>query len=46
MVQRLSLLYNFILQSLNSDSVQAQILLAICQRFAMMRIFDSGPGWE
>ena len=33
MVQRLSLLYNFIQQSLNSDSVQAQILLAICQRF-------------
>ena len=46
MVQWLSLLYKFIQQSLNSDSVQAQILLAICQRFAMMRIFDSGPGWE
>ena len=46
MVQWLSLLYKFIQQSLNSDSVQAQILLAIFQRFAIIRIFDSGPGWE
>ena len=46
MVQWLSLLYKFIQQSLNSDSVQAQILLAIFQRFAIIRIFDSGPSWE
>ena len=36
-VQRLSLLRNFIHQSLNSGSVQVQIMLAACQRFAMVR---------
>ena len=44
-VQWLSLLHNFIQQSLNSGSAQAQILLAACRRFAMVRISDSGPGW-
>ena len=24
----------------------AQILHAACRRFAMMRIFDNGPGWK
>ena len=37
MVQRLSLLHNFIQQSLNSGSAQAQTLLAVCRRFAMVR---------
>ena len=42
----LSLLHNFIQQSLNSDSAQVQTLLAACQRFAMVRISDNGPGWK
>ena len=36
----LSLLHNFIQQSLNSDSVQVQILLPVCRRVAMVRISD------
>ena len=34
----LSLLHNFIQLSLNPGSVQVQILLAVCRRFAMVRI--------
>ena len=36
----LSLLHNFIQQSLNSGSVQVQILFAACWRFTMVRISD------
>ena len=32
--------------SLNSGSAQVQILLVACQRFAMVRISDNGPGWK
>ena len=42
----LSLLHNFIQQSLNSGSAQVQILLAACRRFAMVKISDNGPGWK
>ena len=28
------------------DSVQVQILLAVCRRFEMVRISDNGPGWK
>ena len=42
----LSLLHNFIQQSLNSGSAQLQALLALCRRFMMVRISDSGPGWK
>ena len=42
----LLLLDNFIQQSLNSGSAQTQILLAACWKFAMVRIFDNGPGWK
>ena len=45
-VQWLSLQHNFSQQSLNSGSVQVQILLAAYRRFAMVRISDSGPGWK
>ena len=45
-VQWLSVLHNFIQRNLNSGSVQVQILLAACQRFAMVRISDNGPGWK
>ena len=38
----LSLLHNFIQLSLDSGSAQAQILLAECPRFAMVRISDDG----
>ena len=41
-----TLLQNFIQQSLYLDSSQIQILLAVCRRFAMVRISDSGPGWK
>ena len=41
-----SLLHNFIQQSLNSGSPQVQILHAMCRRFEMVRIFDNGPGWK
>ena len=40
----LSLLHNFINQSLNS--VQIQILFVACQRFAMVRISDNNPNWK
>ena len=40
-VQWLSLLHNFIQQSLNSGSPQIQILLVACQRFEMVRIYDN-----
>ena len=46
MVSCLSLLHYFVQQSLNSDSVQVQILLAACLRFGMERISDYGPGWK
>ena len=42
MVQWLLLIHNFIQQSLNSVSVEVQILLAAGQRFAMVRISDCG----
>ena len=42
----LTLLHNFIQQSLNSGSAQAQILLRACWRFAMVRISDNGSGWK
>ena len=45
-VQWLLLLHNFIQLSLNSGSAQVQTLLAACQRFAMVRISDNGPGWK
>ena len=45
-VQWLSLLHNFIQQSLNSRSAQVQILLAACRRFAMVMISDNGSGWK
>ena len=45
-VQWLSLLHNFIQLSLNLGSAQAQILLAACWRFVMVRISDNGPGWK
>ena len=41
-----SLMHNFIQQSLNSGSAQAQILLGSCGRFAMVKIFGGGPGWK
>ena len=41
-VYRLSLLYNFIYQNLDSGSAEVQLLLEACQRFAMVRIFDNG----
>ena len=42
----LSLLQNFIYQSLDSGSARVQILLAACQAFAMVKIFDSGSDWK
>ena len=45
-MQWLSLLRNFIQQSLNSDSAHFQILLTACQRFVMVRISDTGSGWK
>ena len=39
----LSLLHNFIQQSLFLGSAQVQILLALCRRFAMVRVSDNGP---
>ena len=38
--------HNFIQQSLNLGSAQAQILLTVCRRFKMVRISDNGPGWN
>ena len=43
LLQWLSLLHNFIQLSLNSGSLQVQILLTMCWRFAMVRISDN---WE
>ena len=45
-VKWLSVLYNFIQQSLISGFAQIQNLLAACWRFAIVRIFDNGPGWK
>ena len=45
-VKWLSLLYNFIQQSLNSGSAQVQILIAACRGFAIVRISDNGPDWK
>ena len=42
-VKWLSPLHNFLRQSLDSDSAQVQTLLAVCRRFAMVRISDNGP---
>ena len=42
----MSLLHNFILQSLNLGSAQVQILLSVCQRLEIVRISDTGPGWK
>ena len=42
-VQWLSLLHNFIQQSLNSGSAQVQTLLAVFWTFTMVRISASGP---
>ena len=42
----LSLLHNFLQQSLNSDSAHVQTLLVACRRFAMVRISDNGLGWK
>ena len=44
-ISYLTLLHNF-QQCLNSGYAQIQILLTVCQRFAMMRISDRGPGWK
>ena len=45
-LQWLSLLHNFIQQSMKSGSAQIQILLAMCQRFEMTRICNNGPCWQ
>ena len=45
-MQRLSLLHNFIKLSRNSGSAQVRTLLAACRRFAMVRISDYYPGWK
>ena len=42
----LSQRHNFIELSLKLGSAQVQTLLAACRRFAMVRISDSGPGWN
>ena len=42
----LSLHHSFIQQSLRSGFGQVQILLAACQKFAMVRICDIGPSWK
>ena len=42
----LSLLHNYIQQSLNSRSAQVQILLTTCRRFAMVRISENSPRWK
>ena len=40
--------YHYSTTSFNkaSGSAQVQILLAVCQRFAMVKISDNGPGWK
>ena len=45
-VEWLSLLQNFIQRSLDSDSIEVQILLTACPRFAMVKISDNSPGWK
>ena len=45
-VQWLSLLHNFTQLSLNLGSVQVQVLLVACWRFAMLKISDNGPDWK
>ena len=42
----ITLLHDFIQQSLNSGSAQVQILLGASQRIAMMRISDNGLSWK
>ena len=42
----LSLMYNFIQQSLKSGSVEVKIWLAAYQSFAVMRISDNVPDWK
>ena len=37
---------NSIQLSLNSGSAQIPTLLAVCQRFTMVRISDNGPSWK
>ena len=34
------------LNNVNSDYAQVQILLLACQRLAMLKISDTGPGWK
>ena len=34
------------LNNVNSDYAQVQILLLVCQRLAMLKISDTGPGWK
>ena len=46
MMSWLSLLYNFIQQSLNSGSIPALMLFVAWLRFAMGRISDNGPVWK
>ena len=38
--------YFFLKAKLSLKSAQIQILFAACQRFTMVRIFDSRPGWK
>ena len=45
-VKRLLVLHSFIQLSLSSGFAQVQILLAVCPRFAMVRISDNGSGWK
>ena len=42
----LSILQNFIQQSLNSISVHVQILQAACWKIEMVRVSENGPGWK
>ena len=43
-VRWLSLLHNLTQLHLSSGSAQVQTVIAACQRFAMVRISDNGPG--
>ena len=42
----LSLLQDFIQQSLYSGSAQVKILLVACWKFEIVRISDNGSGWK
>ena len=42
----IGVLHKFIQQSLNSGLAHVQIMPMACQRFAMVRISDNGPGWK